>query len=149
MCHGTTNADWLDKGFGAETLRNWVEARNRQGCPVTWDLIAVAWDYQATERGGYPGYDDAARNMPLPARRNRLAAKEMMRTARAGLLAGFSSDLLILQANSQHSARDGLANCFYETLRRGTAYRGCFSEPFQEVAEIFAEFRNGKTTVAD
>ncbi len=149
VCHGTTNADWLDRGFGAETLRNWVDARNRQSCPVAWDLIAVAWDYHATERGGYPGYDDAARNMPLPAGRNRLAAKEILHTARLGLLAGFSSDLLILQANSQHPARDGTSNSFYETLKRGTVYRGSFSEPFNEVAELFAEFRNGKTTVAD
>ena len=25
----------------------------------------MAWDYSATERGGYPGYDDAAKNMPF------------------------------------------------------------------------------------
>ena len=30
FCHGKTNADWLDRGFGAETLRQWVEARNQQ-----------------------------------------------------------------------------------------------------------------------
>ena len=30
FCHGKTNADWLDRGFGAETLRHWVEDRNRQ-----------------------------------------------------------------------------------------------------------------------
>ena len=29
----------------------------------------MAWDYAATERGAYPGYDDAAKNMPLPAGR--------------------------------------------------------------------------------
>ena len=60
FCHGETNADWLDKGFGAETLRRWVEDRNKQSRPVAWDLIVVAWDYTATQRGGYPGYDDAA-----------------------------------------------------------------------------------------
>ena len=26
FCHGKTNADWLDRGFGAETMRNWVTA---------------------------------------------------------------------------------------------------------------------------
>jgi hypothetical protein len=53
FCHGKTNADWLDRGFGAETLRKWVENRNQQSHPVAWDLIVVAWDYSATERGGY------------------------------------------------------------------------------------------------
>ena len=101
FCHGKTNADWLDRGFGAETLRKWVEDRNRQSHPVAWDLIVVAWDYSATERGGYPGYDDAAKNMPLPAGRNRLAAQEILQTGRVGCVAGFSSDLLILQANSE------------------------------------------------
>lgn len=149
LCHGTANADWLDKGFGAGTLRNWVEARNQQGRPVAWDLIAVAWDYKATDRGGYPGYDDAARNMPLPAGRNRLAAKEILRIARSEVLAGFSSDLLILQANSQHPARDGIRGSFYEALRNGTDYRGCFAEPLGEIAGIYTGFRKGKTTIAD
>jgi hypothetical protein len=100
FCHGKTNADWLDRGFGAETLRQWVEDRNQPSHRVTWDLIVVAWDYAATERGGYPGYDDAAKNMPLPAGRNRLAADEILRTAKVDLLSGFSSDLLILRVLS-------------------------------------------------
>ena len=107
FCHGKTNADWLDRGFGAETLRQWVEDRNQPTHRVAWDLIVVAWDYAATERGGYPGYDDAAKNMPLPAGRNRLAADEILRTAKVGCMAGFSSDLLILQANSANPVHDG------------------------------------------
>lgn len=29
FCHGKSNADWLERGFGAETLRQWVNARNQ------------------------------------------------------------------------------------------------------------------------
>jgi len=137
LCHGKTNADWLDRGFGAEALRAWVVERNRQERPVAWNLVVVAWDYSATERGVYPGYDDAAKNMPLPEGRNRLAVREILREARPGRLAGFSSDLLILQANSHHPARDGPQASFYATLKRGEPYRGYFGVPFQEIAAIF------------
>jgi hypothetical protein len=148
FCHGKTNADWLDRGFGAETLRKWVKDRNRQDQPVAWDLIVVAWDYTATQRGGYPGYDDAAKNMPLSGGRNRLAAQEILQTARVGCLAGFSSDLLILQANSHNSAHDGAKTSFYETLKQGEAYRGYYSVPFQEIVAIFNALKAGKTPKA-
>ena len=144
LCHGKTNADWLDRGFGTETLRQWVEDRNRQSHRVTWDLIVVAWDYSATERGGYPGYDDAAKNMPLPAGRNRLAADEILRTAKVGCMAGFSSDLLILQANSANPAHDGPQASFYEILKRGEAYRGYYSVPFDEIVAIYNGLRDGQ-----
>jgi hypothetical protein len=148
LCHGKTNADWLDRGFGAETLRKWVEDRNQQHRPVIWDLIVVAWDYSVTERGGYPGYDDAAKNMPLPAGRNGLAAEEILRTARGGRLGGFSSDLLILQANSQNPAHDGPKGSFYETLKRGEVYRGYYSVPFREIVGIFNALKAGKRPTA-
>jgi hypothetical protein len=138
LCHGKSNADWQSPGFGAERLRQWVGQRNAQRRPVAWDLIVVAWDYAATARGGYPGYDDAARNMPLPAGRNRLAAEEIRRGAEAGCLAGFSSDLLILQANSRSPAHDGARASFYQTLRRGEVYRGYYGVPFQEIVAIFS-----------
>ena len=92
--------------------------------PVTWDLIVVAWDYSATERGGYPGYDDAAKNMPLPAGRNRLAAEEILRTGHVGCVAGFSSDLLILQANSQHPAHDGSRGELLRDAEAGRSVHG-------------------------
>ncbi|NLS97553.1 MAG: hypothetical protein GXX96_35890 [Planctomycetaceae bacterium] len=145
LCHGKRNADWQDKGFGAETLWKWVENRNQQNMPVAWDLIVVAWDYSVTERGGYPGYDDAAKNMPLPARRNRLAAQEILQTGRVGGVAGFSSDLLILQANSEHPAHDGRQASLYETLKRGEPYRGYYGEPFQEIVAIYSDLKNGKS----
>lgn len=144
LCHGKTNVDWLDRGFGAETLRVWIAQRNRQERPVAWNLIAVAWDYSVTERGGYPGYDDAGKNMPLPEGRNRLAVREILREARPGRLAGFSSDLLILEANSQHPARDGPRASFYATLKRGEPYRGYFGVPFEEIAAIFRELKAGR-----
>jgi hypothetical protein len=148
VCHGKTNADWLDRGFGAETLRQWVADRNLQRHCVTWDLIVVAWDYAATERGGYPGYDDAAKNMPLPAGRNRLAADEILRTAKFGCVAGFSSDLLILQANSANPAHDGPQASFYETLKRGKAYTGYYSVPFQEIVAIYSGLKTKRAQAA-
>jgi len=105
----------------------------------------VAWDYAATEQGGYPGYDDAAKNMTLPAGRNRLAAEEILRTAKVGCMAGFSSDLLILQANSAHPARDGTTASFYETLKRGEAYTGYYSVPFQEIVAVYSGLKDGKS----
>jgi hypothetical protein len=141
FCHGKTNADWQDRGFGAETLRRWVQQRNQEHGRVVWDLIVVAWDYSATARGGYPGYDDAAKNMPLPAGRNRLAVDEILRTAQG--LGGFSSDLLILQTNSQNRAHDGPTS-FYKTLKRGEVYRGYYSGPFQEIVAILKAIKEGK-----
>lgn len=143
LCHGKTNEDWMSPGFGAGTLKQWLEARNNQQRPVAWDLVAVAWDYAPTERGEYPGYDDAAKNMPLPAGRNRLAARLMLQTARPEVFAGFSSDLFIVQTNSIHSARDGRDKAFYQWLKRGTAYRGAFSEPLEEIAAIYRSLRAG------
>ncbi len=142
FCHGKTNADWQDRGFGADTLRRWVQDRNQEQGRVVWDLIAVAWDYSATERGGYPGYDDAAQNMPLPSGRNLLAADEILRTAQIGRLGGFSSDLLILQANSKNRVHDGPTS-FYETLKRGEVYRGYYATPFREIVSIFKAMKEG------
>jgi hypothetical protein len=137
FCHGKSNEDWQQPGFGAETLWRWVAERNAGQHPVAWDLITVAWDYAATERGGYPGYDDAQKNMPLPAGRNELAAREILRRANNQVLAGFSSDLFILHVNSRSPAHDGPDGGFYETLKRGAVYRGYYATPFGEVTAIF------------
>lgn len=140
FCHGTRNAeDWQQPGFGAETLRKWVLARNDPPQSITWDLICVAWDYKATERGGYPGYDDAEKNMPLPAGRNRLATQLIRDVAAPSALRGFSSDLYILHENSRTAAHDGRVNSFYECLKRGEDYRGFYSAPLREIALIYAE----------
>ena len=143
FCHGKRNAeDWRQPGFGAETLRKWVMARNTGTRPVAWDLVVVAWDYSATQRGGYPGYDDAEKNMPLPSGRNREAMKLIRVTAKPSLLAGFSSDLYILHENSRSSAHDGREGSFYECLKRGEDYRGYYRAPFQEVVKLFRELRD-------
>jgi hypothetical protein len=144
MCHGTRNEeDWLQPGFGAETLRAWVEERNACSHPIAWNLVAVAWDYEPTERGGFPGYDDARKNMPLPADRNRLAANLILDTARPEVMAGFSADLFIIHANSRVKERDGDADAFYATLREGRPYRGYFAEPVDEIAALFRALRDG------
>ncbi len=142
LCHGRDNGrDWRQPGFGAGTLREWVAARNSGAFPVSWNLVTVAWDYSVTERGGFPGYDDAEKNMPLPAGRNRAAVQIIRETAQAGRLAGFSSDLCILQENSRSAAHDGRADSFYECLKRGDEYRGYFAEPFREIAALYRELR--------
>lgn len=149
FCHGKTNADWQDRGFGADTLRQWVRDRNQGAGKFVWDLIAVAWDYSTTERGAYPGYDDATKNMPLPEKRNSLAADEILRTAQVGRLGGFSSDLLILQVNSENQAHDGRSASFYETLKRGETYQGYYSKPLQEIGVVFRRLKDGKRPVED
>lgn len=140
LCHGTRNAeDWQQPGFGAETLRKWVLARNDPPQPIAWNLVTVAWDYSTTQRGGFPGYDDAEKNMALPAGRNRLAAQLIRDIAAPAALRGFSSDLYILHENSRTAAHDGRANSFYECLKRGEDYRGFYSAPLREIAAIYAE----------
>ena len=143
FCHGKRNQeDWLQPGFGAETLKKWVTARNSGTRPIAWDLVVVAWDYSATQRGGYPGYDDAEKNMSLPAGRNREAQKLIRETANPSLLAGFSSDLYILHENSRSASHDGRERSFYECLKRGEDYRGYYGAPFQEVVQLYRELRD-------
>ena len=143
LCHGRDNErDWQQPGFGAATLRQWVAARNPGALPVAWNLVTVAWDYAATERGGYPGYDDAEKNMPLPAGRNRSAVQLIRETAQTGRLAGFSSDLYILQENSRPATHDGRSGSFYECLKRGESYRGYYGAPFQEIAILYRQLRD-------
>jgi len=145
LCHGKDNErDWWQPGFGADTLRQWVNERNAKDQVVAWNLVTVAWDYTATERGGYPGYDDAAKNMPLPAGRNRAAVKLISETAQAERLGGFSSDLYILQENSRSAVHDGKEKSFYECLKRGEDYRGYYGVPFQEMVTLYRELRDKK-----
>ncbi len=144
ICHGKTNSDWRRPGFGAETLRKWIVARNNQAAGVAWDLIAVAWDYEATQHGEYPGYDDARKNMPLPAGRNRLAARLILSCAEKPALAGFSSDLLIVEANSRGGKRDSDKQTLYESLKRGEVYTGYFARPLDEIASIYRDLAKGR-----
>lgn len=143
FCHGKANErDWLQPGFGAATLREWVKARNAEPHPIAWDLIAVAWDYTVTERGSYPGYDDAEKNMPLPAGRNRAAVSLIRETSQAKQIGGFSSDLYILHENSRSTVHDGRENALYESLKRGEQYRGYYHSPLDEIAAIYREMRD-------
>jgi len=144
FCHGKTEKEWREPNCGANLLRQWVEDRNQERVRVAWDLIVVAWDYSVNDRGSYPGYDDASKNMPLPAKRNTLALEEIMKTAHADCLNGFSSDLLIFQANSINQARDGVDASFYRSLKKGEAYHGYFAAPFQEIVTIYGKLRDGK-----
>lgn len=143
FCHGKTNGDWQEHGFGRDTLRRWVTARNAQPLQISYDLIVVAWDYDNTKRGEYPGYDDAHKNKPLPAGRNRLAVDEILTHAKDGVLAGFSSDLLIVELNSETMEHDG-AQTFYTTLKSGQSYTGYYSAPWREVCTLFKSLADGK-----
>ena len=138
FCHGKDNEkDWLQGGFGAETLRTWVAKRNDGGGPVSWNLITVAWDYRATKRGEYPRYDDANKNMPLPAGRNALAVDLIRRLAKPAAFGGFSSDLYILHENSRSTAHDGRDGSFYQTLKAGRVYQGYYAVPLEEIAQVY------------
>jgi hypothetical protein len=145
FCHGLRNQeDWLQTGFGAGKLQEWVNERNPGTIKIAWDLIVVAWDYSVTKRGEYPGYDDAGKNMPLPAGRNQLAAEMIHRTANPRTFAGFSADLTILEANSLSSSHDGTTGSFYQTLKRGEAYKGYYHVPFDELTGLFRALRQGQ-----
>lgn len=145
LCHGAdTERDWRRPGFGAETLRKWVAERNGGEAPVAWNLITVAWDYSATERGGFPGYDDAEKNDPLPADRNRAAVDLIRSVAEERAFAGFSSDLCILHENSRSVPHDGREGSFYECLKRGEDYPGFYAVPLREITAIYREIRDGK-----
>ena len=144
FCHGLTNADWQDRGFGRDTLRKWVSLRNAQSKRIAYDLIVVAWDYANTKRGEYPGYDDAHKNLPLPAERNRLATREILALAKPDAFAGFSADLLIIELNSETPQHDGKES-FYTTLKAGKPYNGFYAKPWREVCEIFQTLSAGKT----
>ena len=144
FCHGKTHDDWYSPGFGRQTLAGWVAARRESPAPVSWDLIVVAWDYQPTQRGEYPGYDDANRNMPLPAGRNRLAARMILESCAPAAMAGFSSDLFILQANSRSRSHDGPDQDFYSRLRKGEPYRGYSAGAFDEGTAIYRELRGNR-----
>lgn len=141
---GRSHEDWLRPGFGADTLRGWVRARNAQSKPVAWDLIAVAWDYSSTEHGEYPGYDDAAKNDPLSAVRNALGLDLILNEARPGLLRGFSSDLLIVESNARHPNRDGPAASLYPALKAGRPYRGTFAGALDEIASLYGQLAGGR-----
>lgn len=136
FCHGWSDADWQSPGFGRDTLRKWIDERNAGGKPIAFDLIVVAWDYSTTRRGEYPGYDDASKNMPLPAGRNLLAAGEILSRSRPGVLAGFSMDLLIVELNSQAAGHDG-SESFYRCLKEGGDYQGYYAAPWKEACGIF------------
>ncbi|MBE2284877.1 MAG: hypothetical protein IAE77_15560 [Prosthecobacter sp.] len=144
FCHGLTNEDWQEHGFGRETLRKWVSLRNEQAQRIAYDLIVVAWDYANTKRGEYPGYDDAHKNLPLPAERNRLAAREILALAKPGTFAGFSADLLIIELNSETAVHDG-EESFYTTLKAGKPYDGFYANPWRELCDIFQALSAGRT----
>ena len=141
FCHGKTGEDWKCPGFGADALRSWVRRRNSGPGPIAWDLIIVAWDYAPTKRGEFPGYDDAEKNMPLPAGRNAQAAKMILSEAERNAISGFSSDLFILHVNSASISHDGKAGAFYRTLRNGVRYTGYYREPFEEIARLYGSIR--------
>jgi hypothetical protein len=144
ICLGKSNTDWAQPAFGQETLRKRVQNRNESSSATTWNLIIAAWDYSKTAHGEYPGYDDAQKNMPLPSGRNALAATEILRFTKPGLITGFSSDLQALQANSRAATHDGLGYSFYEMLKQGHIYVGYYARPFHEVVKIYQSLRLGK-----
>jgi hypothetical protein len=59
-------------------------------------------------------------------------------------LTGFSSDLLILQLNSEAASHDGVSASFYEKLKCGQPYEGFYAVPWREIREIFRGLKQGQ-----
>jgi hypothetical protein len=130
------NADWLAKG--RTTLEDWVRYKQR-AIPSAYDLVCVAWDYDYSVDGGSPPPYDDARDDPLPPGRNRLAARAIVESADPERLAGFSSDLTILDSHARAHGED-----LYRDLRLGRRYEGLFSPCLDEIASIYGDLADGR-----
>jgi len=124
-----SNIDWESKG--RDRVESWARLP-RAGVRAVFDLIAVAWDYDYSPDGGSaPPYDDG-RDDPLPAGRNELAAAAIRAACPVEAFGGFSSDLLILDAHAKLHGED-----LYGDLRTGTAYRGAFAAPLDDIGRVY------------
>lgn len=147
-CQGITNELWENpryyngtNKYGRKLLQEWVAERIAgESRKMIWNLIPVAWDYDAPlDPFGYsfPG-DDALINDPPVEGRLALSKKYILSWYHQGtsnrLFGGFSCDLHILEANSYGKPE---RPSFYEQLRKGLPYTGYFSAAMNEVAEVY------------
>ncbi len=139
LFQGNSDDEWKQSGFGLETLRKWVAARNEQKLPIAWSLPVAA-----SQREGV-GFEreNVETNSPVPVGRNALAAEEVLQRSRPACFSGISCDLRALQANSQALTHDGSGYSFYEMLKRGQVYVGYYARPFYEIVKIYGALRAG------
>lgn len=149
-CQGNTNDLWENpryyKGsnkYGRRLLNDWVNERiTGESRKIIWNLIPVAWDYDAPlDPFSYifPGDDALINDPPIPGRL-KLSKDYIVSWYQNGtsnkLFGGFSCDLHILEANSYGKPE---RPSFYEQLRSGKEYNGYFSEAMNEIAEVYSE----------
>lgn len=150
-CQGITNELWENpryyKGtnrYGRRLLKDWVDERiEGESRKIIWDLIPVAWDYDAPlDPFGYifPGDDALINDPPIPGRL-KLSKDYILSLYQEGtsnrLFGGFSCDLHILEANSAGRPE---SPTFYEQLRNGQPYKGYFSTAMDEVGMVYGSF---------
>ena len=152
-CQGNTNELWVSprngQNVGKKLLDQWVSDRvKNESRPITWDLIPVAWDYEETTAKDEYGYicpgDNALYNDPPIPGRLRLSKDAIFAqypgSWRNDKLAGLSSDLTILQANSAGCTKD--RDSFYEAIRTGKVYEGYFAGAINEIADVYEDVYN-------
>ncbi len=153
-CQGLTNSLWESpvswngtNNYGKNLLVNWVNERVNASTELrkwVWNLIPVAWDYDAAGLVNNPySYacpgDDAATNDPPISGRLVLCEKYITLCYTGGYtnsrFGGYSCDLHILQANSAGCGKDTLP--FYKALREDKKYTGYFGNAMDEIAAIY------------
>lgn len=147
-CQGLTNELWKNPVrvngtdlYGRKLLESWVRERlDDRSRRIVWDMIPVAWDYDAPpDAYGYvcPG-DDARTNDPPLAGRIRLCHRSIAGMYPGGTLnpafGGYSCDLHILDANSAGRPE---RPTFYDCLRAGKPYTGNFGSALEQIADLY------------
>ena len=150
-CQGLNNKLWetpvFYKGtdiYGRKLLEEWVMERiNGENRKIVWDMIPVAWDYDApVDSFGYicPG-DDALINDPPILGRIDLCDEYIQKCYEGGIknkkFGGYACDLHILEANSSGKPE---RPTFYEQLRLGKPYLGYYSVTMEEIARLYGRF---------
>lgn len=151
-CQGLTNELWenpvMFKGtdnYGRKLLEEWIKERaDGENRRIVWDMIPVAWDYEApVDSLGYicPG-DDALINDPPIDGRIDLCHTYFVKNYPDGMLnpkfGGYSCDLHILEANSYGKPE---RPTFYDQLKANKPYKGYFASAMDQVASLYKSLR--------
>jgi hypothetical protein len=129
---GQTPEEWEQKGLAR--IRS--SAQSGDGLPRGFSLGATM--------SLRPGVSDPEKEAILQARRNALAAAEIVAAVPSQSFNGFSVDLVALQAASRAVSHDGSGYAFYEMLKRGHIYVGFYARSFHEIVGIYETLRAGK-----
>lgn len=148
-CQGLTNSLWEypvtymgTNNYGKNLLLNWVNDRIAHDTkPVSWNLIPVAWDYDAPlDPYGYvfPGDNALTNDPPVPGRVT-LAHSYIVAAYPGGsshaTFGGYSCDLKILQMNSYGRSE---SPAFYDQIKNDIQYTGYFANALNEIGAVYA-----------